>query len=308
MASRNDSASTTTVLYVVVVVVAVLIGTVLAPVAWNAASSMGDSSPDTVEVITLSGSITSSTADPVIEDLREARQNESTKAVVLKVDSGGGAVTASERLYLAVNRTAADMPVVASVTGVAASGAYYASAPADRIFTMPGATVGSIGVYASVTTTPEQVPGYIVRSAPDKATMTRDQVRGQVNDLQNSFVTTVMQERGDRLSLSREEVAHAKVYLGSNAVANGFADETGSLSAAIDHAAGEAGLGDDYAVHYNEPPTTGLGIILAESDDGNVVVKGETGDDGEDFATVDFYAHRGVIQQDDSEVIINATK
>lgn len=305
MVDRTDSARTTTVLYVVVVVVAVLIGTVLAPYAWGAASNWGSTSQSTVEVITVEGSITASTADSVIEDLRQARQNSSTEAVVLKIDSGGGAVTPSERLFMAVNRTASEMPVVVSITGTAASGSYYAAAPADKIYTMPGAIVGSVGVYASVQTSPDEVPSTIIRSAPDKATTTRDQIKDQVNTLQRSFVTSVMEHRSDELDLTREEVAHAKVYLGSEAVQNGFADETGDVNSAIAYAASQAELGDDYRVHYNEPPQQPAGLLLAETDENDLVVRT---DDSDEFATVDFYAHRGIVKHDDSEVIINGTR
>ena len=127
---KDTPAASARTMFVVAVVAAVLVSAVLAPVAYGAAQSA--QSEGTVSVITVSGIITTSTVDAVSEDLREARTNDSIRAVVLKVDSGGGLVAPSERLYLEVLRTSERMPVVASVQGIGASGAYYGIAPGRR--------------------------------------------------------------------------------------------------------------------------------------------------------------------------------
>src|SRR6056297_1903602 len=124
---RKPSAASAKTVFVVAIAAAVLVSAVLAPIAYDYGSSA--QSDGTVSVITISGTISATTVDGISEDLRDARTNESVKAVVLKVDSGGGAVAPSERLYLEVLRTSEEMPVVASVQGVAASGAYYALLP-----------------------------------------------------------------------------------------------------------------------------------------------------------------------------------
>ena len=254
--------------YVIVVVAALLVSALLAPVAYQRASQ-----PDgAVAVVTIDGYISSSSVDGVAEDLREVRENESVKAVVLKVDSPGGSAAASERLYMEVKRTANVMPVVASVQSTGASGAYYAMLPARTIHVTPASIVGSVGVRGSA---PGPSPSGEIRSGPDKASMTEDQARRQIETLQRAFVGTVMAERGDRIELSRQQVAHAKVYTGARAVDNGMADRIGTLSDATAEAADAAGL-DDYEV-YRKEPAGGLGILLLSADGGDATVVVEEG-------------------------------
>ncbi|MGQ4556626.1 S49 family peptidase [Halobellus sp. GM3] len=265
--NRDSSAASAKTIFVVAVVAAVLVSAVLAPAAYGyAASSQSDG---TVSVITISGTISGTTVDSVSEDLRDARTNESVKAVVLKVDSGGGYVAPSERLYLEVLRTAEQMPVVASVQGVGASGAYYAMLPADEIYVLSSSEVGSVGVIGSGGSVP--YPDSVIRTGPDKAQPTGEDRRRAVESLKRQFVDRVMDHRGEALSVSREEVAYAKTYLGPEAAQNGYADDVGSLPTAIDSAAEMAGM-ENYDVAREDPPMTG-GIILlaAQTDNGTMI-------------------------------------
>jgi len=284
-----------TAAYVVAVVAAIVVSAALAPVVWD----YGTRSEGSVAVVPITGFVSSSSVDTVADDLREARENESIDAVVLKVDSPGGSAAASERLYLAVQRTAQEMPVVASVQSMGASGAYYGMLPAERVYVTPASMVGSVGVRGTV---PPPAPGYEIRSGPDKASGTMDQRREQIETLQRAFVGTVMKHRGDDLSISREQVAHAKVYTGARAVDNGMADRIGSLSEAVDDAASMAGL-SDYDVVENEPPRRG-GIILASTDNGTVVVDPGIGYRGVD--TTRLLMVHGEVNLD-GEVIANAS-
>jgi len=283
--------------YALVVAAAILLSAVLAPVAYDRATA-----PDgTVAVVSIEGSISSGTVTSIQEDLREARENESIDAVVLNVDSPGGSAAASEQLYLAVQRTAAEMPVVASVKSAGASGAYYAMLPARDIYVTPASIVGSVGVRGAAPA--PSLPGEI-RSGPDKASATDDQRRAQIETLKNAFVGSVMKHRGDELELSRTEVANAKVYTGARAVENGMADHIGSTSDAIQQAAEAADL-ETYDVVRKDPPRTG-GLILLSTEDGDAVVveRSPTG-----YATVDtptFLMVYGEIQTTD-EVIGNVS-
>lgn len=294
----NGHDLTTRQRYAVVVVAAVLISAVLAPVAYDATGG-----PEgTVAVVTVDGFISSESVDAVAQDLREVRQNDSVDAVVLRVNSPGGSAAASERLYLAVKRTAAEMPVVASVGATGASGAYYAMLPAENIYVTPASIVGSVGVRGSE---PGPVPNGQIRSGPDKASRTADQARRQIETLQRAFVGTVMSERGDRIELSRSEVAHAKVYTGARAVQNGFADEIGPTAAAIDEAATRANL-DSYDVYRKEPPQP-AGLLLLSTDGGNrtvVVQESPVGYDGVD--TTQYLMVYGTVRYED-EVIGNVS-
>jgi protease-4 len=236
----------------VFVVVGLVVGVALAPYAWSFATQ-----PDgTVAVVEVQGSITGETASGVVQNLREARQNDSIRAVVLDVDSPGGTAAASEQLYLAVKRTAAEMPVVTSVTGTAASGSYYAAIPSDDIYVTPASVVGSVGVRARLPA--EGVPAGEVVTGPDKGSgSTDDEVRQRVETLRRAFVGSVMAERGERLDLTREAVSHAKVYAGAEGVNVGLADDIGGIDTAISAAASDAGL-DDYEVTRMDAPQPSL--------------------------------------------------
>jgi protease-4 len=252
----NGTLDRTTII-VVAVIAALLVGTVLAPLAWDYTTG-----PDgTVAVVTLEGPITTQTAEPVIEDLHEARTNESIDAVVLRVNSPGGAVSASESLYLAVQQTSAEMPVVANVAGTAASGGYMALLGSDQVYATPSAVVGSVGVYGTLPPAQLSSVDNIVTSAPTKGTAGDEaDVRQRIDRIKQRFVGLVMDERGSNLTVDRERVSRAKVYTGSRAVELGFADEIGGRQAAIQSAAQRADLDDYRAISLasEEPSTDGL--------------------------------------------------
>ncbi|GAB3667518.1 S49 family peptidase [Halopiger thermotolerans] len=243
--------------YVTVVVVALLVGAAVAPIAWGATSN-----PDgTVAVIEMDRSITESVAEGVIDDLREARENESIDAVVLQVDSPGGGVTASESLYLAVERTADEMPVVANVQSTGASGGYYMIAPSDEIYVNPSSMVGSVGVRATYTGQP--MSEAVIATGPDKVGSSEAQIKRQVEKMKQTFVASVMEHRGDELELSETELAYAKVYTGIESVENGLADEIGDRDVAVGAAAERAGL-EDYDIVEMERDSLSSSVILLE--------------------------------------------
>jgi protease-4 len=260
MDSNGRNPQTTVV--VVAVVVALLASMVLAPIAWGYTSG-----PDgTVGVVTLEGPITAQSAEPVIDDLREARTNESIDAVVLQVNSPGGSVGASESLYFAVQQTAAEKPVVASVAGTAASGGYMALLGTDHVYTTPSSTIGSVGVYGTLPLTQLSDVENTVTSAPTKGTAgTEEEVRQSIDRMKQMFVGLVVDERGSELTVSEEEISRAKVYTGTQAVELGFADEIGGQEAAIKSAAKRADL-DEYRVVSLGSDAPSLGSLFADSD------------------------------------------
>jgi len=321
MAMDNDSTSSGTVLYVIVVVVAVLVASVLSPVVWTAVQSDDEEEErPSVAVVTLRGGTSPGNVAAVTESLREARTDDSVEAVVLRIDSSGGAVTSSEEFYLAVNRTAAEMPVVTYVEGTAASGGYFGIAPSDTIVVKPSSFVGSIGVVVSITPgaleQSNQLNDRLIQSGPDKAVTSVDRIREQLELLQNAFTNTVMTHRGDQLTLSREEVENARIYRGTEAVENGFADRMGSFESAIEHAAEQSdGIDDEYDVTYISQAQTRGGVILAEEDVRSVngsVVYVEDDDETEFVEPVRYYAVYGIpadaVPEDEEEVVVNETR
>ena len=303
MADNRWPISETRAAYVVVVTLLVVLAAAVAPIAWNLGSTAADDNP-TVQVVTLRGGTTDANVNAVANTLRNARNNDSVAAVVLRIDSPGGPVAPSEELYLAVNRTAAEMPVVAYVEGAAASGGYYGIAPADEIYVKPSSTVGSIGVIVqaplSAVEQAEQVSGTYVRSGPDKAQIDQDRLREDLERLQRVFVGTVMTHRGDDLSLSREEVANGRTYLGTQAVQNGFADRIGDSEAAIEAAADRSERidGDNYDVAYTTRQvqvTLSIQAAAVEEVDGNTIYYTEADAGESEFVRpVRYYAVWGV--------------
>ena len=292
-------------LTLVFVLIGLLVGVAVAPQAWDRATE----SDSTVAVVELHGSITGDSATAVIDDLRDARQNDSVKAVVLDVNSPGGTASASEQLYLAVKRTASEMPVVASVTGTAASGSYYAAAPADDIYVTPASVVGSIGVRATLPSS--SIPSGQVVTGPDKVGgSTPDEVRQRVETLRQAFVGSVFAERGDRIELTREEVSHAKVYAGASGVENGLADEIGGVDTAIAAAADDAGLSNYDVVRMEASQPSVLAQLGLSADAAGDTTTAQTFDyRGVD--TVQYLMLHGTIKTETShnttEVTANAT-
>ncbi|WP_299236576.1 S49 family peptidase [Natronomonas sp.] len=255
--SPNDSLGSLTARQrlVAVVLVAAVIGAVFAPVAYSATNEPSD----TVAVVEIEGPVNAALADDVESELAEIRSNESVGAVVLKIDTPGGAPAASERMYKAVQRTSEQMPVIASVQATSASGGYYAMAPADRIYVLPTSVVGSIGLNAPA---PQSSPPVAGPSGPDKVGSNEIESWARQQTLADTFINAMMAERGDRFEMPREDVANADVYLGTVAVQNGFADEIGSLNEAIHAAATEAELGE-YRVDTRETgPDEGLPFLI----------------------------------------------
>jgi len=250
-----------------VAVLAVGAGAVLAPQVYSATSG-----PDgTVAVVELEGTIDESTAQFVEGQLRDARQSDSIEAVVLEVNSGGGLPAQSERIYAAVERTSEQMPVIAAVDTLGASGAYLSIVPADDIYVAPSAqAVGSVGVTG---TAPQPLSPSAGDSGPNKGGAHPDDARAKQEILAELFLESVMTQRGDEIELSREAVSRANVYLGTEAVENGFADELGFVSDAINDAADRAGL-DSYEVdtrraETQQGPLAGLPL---QTEDGKVAL------------------------------------
>lgn len=275
LAAMSDSTSASYQQYAVVAaagVLALLVGVVLSPTIAGLADDGGqsESSPENVvAVVTVDGQINQPLAKEVEETLRDVRANDSVDAVVIGIDTPGGAPAASERMYSAIQQTNEQMPVVASVGQLSASGGYYAMLGAEDIYVLPTSQVGSVGLAASE---PRQSPPIEGPSGPDKRGSNKIQALAQQDLLADVFLESVMQERGDRIELSREDVATADVFLGVRAVENGFADEIGSLEVAIDDAAKRADLEGYTVVKRDATPERGQFPIFVQAGERLVAV------------------------------------
>lgn len=225
--------------YLLVVVVGIVIGLQVAPATVPFAA---EGTTGTVAIIPLGGGISGASAAAVTAQLQRARHDPEIDAVVLLINSPGGTATASESLYLQVKRTADEMPVVAYVDAMAASGAYYAAVGADHIMTKPASLIGSVGVIFVPPQQLQPIDG-IVSTGPNKLTGADEREwLYKTENIQNAFVSAVMNAREDNLTIPQERVAEAEIFTGAQAVDNGMADEIGGLEDAAAEAARRAGF------------------------------------------------------------------
>lgn len=285
-------------------IAALVVGAVLASAVFGYTNSMAstDEQPDgTVAVITYDGPIVSGSGETVEQELREAREDDSIQAVVLEINTPGGQPAPSERMYLAVQKTAEEMPVIASVQTLSASGGYYAMAPADDIYVLPNSQVGSIGVAAGA---PRSTPPVRGPTGPDKRGSNAIQRWALVESLRSAFLGTVMEHRGDRIEMSAEDVGKASIFLGTKAVENGFADQIGTTEDAIADVAERAGL-EEYDVVERDASFNSVPILLS-TDKGMVVVEDENPSYG-DVEPVDYaFVYREQIPHiDEVEAVVS---
>lgn len=199
--------------------------------------------------------------------VRDARYDDKVRAVVLRVDSPGGSVIASEQIYReVVALKAAGKPVVVSMGSVAASGGYYIAAPADEIVASANTITGSIGIFAALPTVDRTLGrlgvtvdgvGTTVLSGAQRLDRPlqpalRDSVQSTIEYGYEQFLGHVASGRG-RTRDEIHQIARGRVWIGADAKRLGLVDTLGGLDVAVKAAAKRASLGDDYVVDRVEP-------------------------------------------------------
>lgn len=231
--------------------------------AWLADNPVDDDG-DAIGVITIAGVIVDGEAGPgtaggdrIAGLLDEALQQE-LKALVIRVDSPGGSVLASEEIRRAVLRHKAnDIPIVVSMANVAASGGYWVATPADRIFAEPETITGSIGIFAviptfenaaaewgvngdGISTTPlSGQPDLVAGFSPEVDAI----LQSSIEDGYSDFLTRVAEARG-MTTAQVDEVGQGRVWDGGTARQIGLVDQYGGIEDAAEWAAKEAGLAE----------------------------------------------------------------
>lgn len=208
---------------------------------------------DRVGVIELYGPIYKSR--PFTTDLQKFLDMPSVKALVVRIDSPGGLVAASQEIYRAIKRASQEIPVVISMGDVAASGGYYAALGSDVILANPGTTTGSIGVIAQMSMFYKLMNKWgigqeTIKSGEFKDTgnpfrpMTakeRAYLQEWVDDTYEQFVGAVAEERGLPLE-EVKKIADGRVFTGRQAMAVGLVDTLGDWHDAILKAGELAGI------------------------------------------------------------------
>jgi len=194
--------------------------------------------------------------DTVIRQLREARLDPEVKAVLLRINSPGGSVPATQEVAAEVRRVKeAGKPVVVSMGDMAASGAYWIAAMADKIYANPGTITGSIGVYFPYANWEGLyrklgIREEKIKSGPHKDILSPERpmtaeeraiIQGMVDAMYAQFVAAVAE--GRKLSPARvRELADGRIYTGSQAQELGLVDELGDFYDAVEGTAALAGL------------------------------------------------------------------
>lgn len=222
-------------------------------------------------------------------ELRRLRQDDSIKAIVLRVNSPGGSASASEAIQREMRLAAGEKPVVVSMGSYAASGGYWISAYSSRIFAEPTTITGSIGVFGVMFDVKKLANDFGVTfdgvktgRFADTMTLSRPKTEAELAMIQRSvdwiydeFVGKVAEARNlDRRVV--EEIAQGRVWSGAEALELGLVDELGGLEDALALAAKEAGLGEHYRV-VEFPRKKQLGEAIAELLEGLQPVSARSG-------------------------------
>jgi protease-4 len=250
---------------------------------WTARKPTGQSGP-AVAVVHVAGTIVDGDApagaaggDTISELIEDALADKDVKALVVRVDSGGGSAMASEQIRLAMEEARArKLPVIASFGPVAASGGYWIGTGADAILASPSTITGSIGVFGviptfegtlkelgistdGVRTTPFSGQPDVVAGLNEP---TRALIQGGVEDIYRQFLTRVSTAR--KMPVSEvAPIAQGRVWSGTRAKDLKLVDQYGDLQAAVREAGKRAGIKGEPRVVTMSPPKPFLVELLS---------------------------------------------
>ncbi|NNE28851.1 MAG: signal peptide peptidase SppA [Saprospiraceae bacterium] len=225
--------------------------------------------------------------DKYAEVISDLRKDESIKAIVLRINSGGGSGFASEKILREVKVCQENgIPVVASFADVAASGGYYIATSTDSIFAEPNSITGSIGVFGVIPSVQKMMADklgitfdtvttskYAVGFTPFRD-LNADEgkiIQEYIDDFYEDFLAHVAEGR----NMTRDqvhEIAQGRVWTGNKALENGLVDALGGLPDALDAAASLAGL-KDYKVREFPKVKTPFEQLFEELTGGNAMAK-----------------------------------
>jgi protease IV len=239
-------------------------------------SSSGIGFSNKIGVIEIAGQISDS--GPILEQLMEFSKNKHIKAVVLRIDSPGGSVGASQEIYREVARVTDTKKVIVSMGDTAASGGYYIAAAGDKIVANPGTITGSIGVIMSFYRIDELSKKIgltleVIKSGEFKDTGSsfreltdreKELMNGVVLNIQEQFIKAVAE--GRKLPVDKvREIADGRIFSGEMAKELGLVDELGNFQDAVNLAASLSGIKGEPTLVYSEKTGLKLWDIIFQS-------------------------------------------
>ena len=210
-------------------------------------------------IVTGEGALDNLSSDRATREIKKLREDDSVKAVVVRINSPGGSATASDVILRELQLTAQEKPVIVSMGNTAASGGYWIALAGSRIFAQPNTVTGSIGVFGILPNLQEianengitwdevatgDLAGLDTISRP-KTDQELAVYQNVVNEIYDQFLSKVSEAR----NLPKQqvaEIAQGRVWSGEQAKEIGLVDELGGLGSAIAHAAETAELGDNW--------------------------------------------------------------
>jgi len=254
----------------------IFLGIVMSVVSGFFGSSSGLGFSNKIGVINISGEITDS--DAILQQLIEFNKNKHIKAIILRINSPGGGVGASQEIYREVRKTTQTKKVIVSMGDTAASGGYYIAAAGDKIVANPGTITGSIGVIMEFMRIDELskkigITMEVIKSGEFKDTGSsfreltereKNLMNGVVMNIQEQFIKAVAE--GRKLPVEKvREIADGRVFSGETAMGLGLVDQLGNFQDAVSLAAGLSGIKGDADLVYSEEKNLKLWDIIFSS-------------------------------------------
>lgn len=259
----------------------------------NFTKSMSVSAREGIAIVDLSGVIshekrtsnfgieTKSVTEALIDDFEYYMKDDNVKAIVLQVDSPGGALTSCEEAlkYLKDLKEKYPKPIIASFRSMAASGGYYISMIADKIYANESTLTGSIGVISQFINLSGLMDKYGVKMYTVKSGRNKDSLspfrepredeleywQNMTREFVEQFINVVEESRGDKIKGNRDEIFDGRVFSGKMALEIGLIDSIGTLQDAIKDAAKTGGIEDEepYIIEKPEEKDKLLNLLLS---------------------------------------------
>ena len=231
------------------VILVILTGYAINVVGERKISFVQEPSGEQIGVVEVNGVIMES--KPVVELLKKAEEDEDVKAIIVRINSPGGAVSPTQEIYEEIRRIDQEFdpkkdegkPVYASFSSVAASGGYYIGSATREIYANPGTLTGSIGVimnfvdmtklYEWAKLNPETIKAGRFKDIGSTHRPMRDEERkllqGMAANVHRQFIEDIMETRRDRIKEDIETLAQGQIFSGETAFRNGLVDDLAGL-------------------------------------------------------------------------------